>query len=57
MAEIADRTGFELTAWMGERACSEGKRAILEWLARTARRFRPSLHADCEVIIYVLTKP
>jgi hypothetical protein len=54
MAELAARTGFELTGWCGE-ANPEfwaGNRRPFHWLARGVRLVNPRSVADCGSIIY-----
>lgn len=55
MAEIADRTGFRLTAWFGERKREPGKRGTLLLLARLFTRLYPRSSVDCTTMIYLLT--
>jgi 2-polyprenyl-3-methyl-5-hydroxy-6-metoxy-1,4-benzoquinol methylase len=56
VAELADRTGFELSSWCGERAHARGKRIPLHILARLVRAFDRHSTADCYSNIYLLTK-
>jgi 2-polyprenyl-3-methyl-5-hydroxy-6-metoxy-1,4-benzoquinol methylase len=55
IAEIADRTGFELTAWYSEYKPDKGKRGLLLRAAHLVTRLRPRSSADCATIIYLLT--
>jgi len=58
MAEIADRTGFEFTSWLGaEIRFSRGRRAALAAVGRAMRMVRPVSLADAATVIYVLTRP
>ncbi len=57
MAEIADRTGFEFSAWFGERSAVQGKRVLLQWAGRMVRRVCSESIADCETIIYTFRRP
>jgi len=56
MAELAARTGFELTAWRGEAnpAFWKGNRRPFHWLARAVGVVNPHAIADCGSIIYEL---
>jgi SAM-dependent methyltransferase len=58
MIELAARTNFELTGWLGENDSKfwEGKRKPLHWLARIISTLRPQSLADCGSIIYWLSK-